>query len=265
MSAAVRIGIIGGNGWLGSAIANAAVAAGVVEPTRLTLSSCSDRRSSFQAPGVCWTRDNGELVDRSDIVVLSVRPQQFTAVEIDARGKLVLSVMAGVPAAAITAHAKTDRVVRAMPNAAARLRKSFTPWFATSATSDEDKALAQQLLAACGEAEEVPRESDIDYCVGLTGAGAAFPALLAQAMIEAALSEGLSPSFARRAAIGVVANASQLLLADGADPSAIVQEMIDYRGTTAAALTTMRAHGFANAVRAGLEAAARQAADMAMG
>lgn len=265
MSVTLRIGIIGGNGWLGNAIANAAVAAGVVEPTRLTLSSRSDRRGSFEAPGLRWTRDNDELVDRSDVVVLSIRPQQFPAVEIDARGKLILSVMAGVPAAVIAARTNANRVIRAMPNAAASIRKSFTPWFATAAASDEDKALAQQLLSACGEAEEVPLETQVDYCAGLTGSGAAFPALLAQAMIEAAISRGLSPSLARRAAIGVVADASQLLRADGADPSQIVQEMIDYRGTTAAALTTMRARGFVDAVRAGLEAAARKAADIGMG
>lgn len=265
MSTTVRIGIIGGNGWLGDAIANAVVAAGIVEPTRLTLSSRSDRRGPFEAPGVCWTKDNDELVDRSDVIVLSVRPQQFPAVEIDARGKLVVSVMAGVPAAAIAARTHANRVIRAMPNAAASLRKSFTPWFATAMATEGDKALAQQLLSACGEAEAVPLESHVDYCVGLTGSGAAFPALLAQAMIDAAVSQGLSPSFARRAAISVVADASQLLRADGADPAQIVQEMIDYRGTTAAALTTMRARGFGDATRSGLEAAALKAAEMTAG
>jgi hypothetical protein len=39
--------------------------------------------------------------------------------------------------------------------------------------------------------------------------------------------------------------------------------MIEYRGATAAALTAMRTHGFADAVQAGLESAARAAADIA--
>jgi pyrroline-5-carboxylate reductase len=264
MSRVVRIGIIGGNGWLGGAIAKAIVAAGILEPTQLTLSGRSGRRGS-SLPGVNWTRDNNELVDHSDVIVLSVRPQQFEGVAIKADGKLVLSVMAGVPAAVVSAHTQAARIVRAMPNAAASLRKSFTPWFATAAATNQDKAFAQRFFSACGEAEQVQQESDIDYCAGLTGSGAAFPALLAQAMIEAALSRGFSPSFARRAAIGVVAGASQLLRADDGDPSQIVQEMIEYRGTTAAALTAMRTHGFVDAVHAGLESAARAAADIAAG
>ena len=38
MTIEARIGIIGGTGWLGSAIAQAAIASGAVDPTRLTLS-----------------------------------------------------------------------------------------------------------------------------------------------------------------------------------------------------------------------------------
>ncbi|UXN66243.1 NAD(P)-binding domain-containing protein (plasmid) [Phyllobacterium sp. A18/5-2] len=43
-----------------------------------------------------WTRDNSELVKKSDVVILSVRPGDWSAIDIDASGKLVVSVMAGV-------------------------------------------------------------------------------------------------------------------------------------------------------------------------
>jgi len=263
MTIEARIGIIGGTGWLGSAIAKAAIASGAVDPTRLTLSGRSDKRGAAEMPRVHWTRDNGDLVDRSDVVVLSVRPDQFPGVQIDARGKLVVSVMAGVPARAIAERTGTEEVVRAIPNAAAGIRRSFTPWYATPPVSMENKRLVQTLFEACGEAAEVPLEAHIDYCVGMTGSGAAFPALLAQAMIAHAVAQGLSPDFAQRAAKGVVAGASQLLAGEQGDPAQIVQAMIDYRGTTAAALQTMIDRGFTESVAAGLEAAAATAAAMA--
>src|ERR1700722_13886546 len=93
-----RIGIIGGNGWLGHAIAEAAVAMGLIEPSHLTLSSRSGQRGESEIPGAYWTKDNIELANRSDAIILSVRPEQFPDVQIDARGKLVISVMAAVPA-----------------------------------------------------------------------------------------------------------------------------------------------------------------------
>jgi len=261
MTIEARIGIIGGTGWLGSAIAKAAIASGAVDPTRLTLSGRSDKRPDI--PGVHWTRDNQDLVERSDDVVLSVRPDQFPDVQIEARGKLVVSVMAGVPARAIAERTGADEVVRSIPNAAAAIRRSFTPWYATPPVSAENKRLVQTLFDACGEAAEVPLEAHIDYCVGMTGTGAAFPALLAQALIAHAVAQGLPHDFAQRAAKGVVAGASQLLAGEEGDPAQVVQTMIDYRGVTAAALQTMIDRGFTDAVAAGLDAAAAKAAALA--
>lgn len=260
-----RIGIVGGNGWLGNAIAATAVAKGCVDPARLTLSGRSESRGAVAIPGASWTKDNRELVERSDVVVLSVRPDQFAEVDVEAHGKLVISVMAGVPARTIADRTGAEEVVRSIPNAAAAVGRSFTPWFATPAVTADNKHLVQALFETCGEAAEVPLESHIDYCVGLTGSGAAFPALLAQAMIDHAVMRGLPESFARRAAKGVVAGASQLLAGEDGDPSRVVQEMIDYRGTTAAALQTMIDRGFAEAVAAGLDAASAKAAGMAPG
>lgn len=265
MSIEARIGIIGGNGWLGNAIAQAAVASGAVKAERLMLSGRSELGAAGQIPGAGWTKDNAELVDNSDVVVLSVRPEQFSGVSVDASGKLVVSVMAGVTAQVIAERTGATEVVRSIPNAAAAIRRSFTPWFATPPVTAGSKALVQKLFDACGEGAEVPQESHIDYCVAMTGSGAAFPALLAEALAIHATQQGLPHSFAVRAAKGVVAGASQLFAGGEVDTAALVQEMIDYRGTTAAALQTMLDQGFNRTVAAGLEAATAKAAALAEG
>lgn len=257
-----RIGIIGGNGWLGSAIAKAAVTSGAVTPDCLTLSGRSDKRGAAEISGARWTRNNRELVESSDVVMLSVRPEQFPDVDIDARGKLVISVMAGITAQTISERTRTAEVVRSIPNAAAAIRHSFTPWFATKSVSTEGKRLVQSLFEACGEAAEVPLEAHIDYCVGMTGSGAAFPALLAEALIAHAVEQGLPRSFAEHAARSVVTDASQLFAGAQGDTAEIVRTLIDYRGTTASALQTMLDHGFNDTVAAGLEAALTKASEL---
>src|SRR5262249_6432365 len=153
---------------------------GLINPSHLVLSARSEYRGAVEIRGAYWTKDNAELTERSDIVILSVRPDQFSAVKINARGKLLVSLMAGVPTRRIADQTNADRVVRAMPNAAVTIRRSFTPWFATAAVSAEERQTVQDLFTTCGDADEVALESHIDYCVGLTGSGAAFPALLAQ-------------------------------------------------------------------------------------
>ena len=263
MALTQRIGVIGGNGWLGGALIRAAVSTGLVDPERLTISSRSKNKGSAADINTRWTHDNTELVEQSDVVILSVRPIQFRSVKVDLREKLVLSVMAGVSCKTIADQTNATTIVRSMPNAAAVIGQSFTPWFATPEVGREAKALAQAFFEASGEAAEVPLESHIDYCAGLTGSGAAFPALLAEAMIAHAAAQGIPRDFAQRAAKKVVSGASQLFAGASGDTGVIVKEMIDYRGVVAAALQAMLERGFMEAVAAGLDAASAKAATIA--
>ncbi|MBS7663505.1 NAD(P)-binding domain-containing protein [Pseudomonas lalucatii] len=256
MAQAMTFGIIGGGGWLGRAIGGAMLEKGVLAPAGLILSSRSGRIEGFAAwPGVRMTRDNRELAASADIIVLSVRPEQFADVHIDAADKLVISFMAGVSVDTLSARTGSRRVIRAMPNAAAEIGQCYTPWFATEAVSAADKAFTQAMFEACGGADEVASEADLDYLTGLVGSGAAYPALLAEAMLGHALARGIPRQVAENAVRGVVVGASQLLGRDGMPPAAMVQAMLDYRGTTAAGLQAMLDAGFGRAVEAGLDAA----------
>lgn len=251
-----RVGIVGGNGWLGSAIGRAMLEAGVIEAAMLCVSSRGGSAPSFAAwPGVEIVSDNAWLAEHSDVIVMSVRPQQFPAVKLDARGKLVVSVMAGVDTRTLAERCGTDRVVRAMPNAAAEIGLSYSPWFAGSAVTAADKAFVRTMFEACGTTDEVADEAAIDYLTALSGSGPAFPGLLANAMLSHALASGLDRDVATRAVLAVVADAGRMLRRDGAGPQETVRAFLDYRGTTAAGLQAMIGHGFEQAVHAGLDAA----------
>lgn len=257
---ALRIGVIGGGGWLGSAIANAVLAAGIAKPHDLALSyrsTCPDR-----FPGAFWTSDNQALVDRSDIIVLSVRPDDWADLAVDADGKLVISVMAGVRLAALCDRHHTRRVVRTLPNAAAEVRSSYTPWIATSDVDDADRAAVRTIFDACGVQDEVRTEAEIDYLTGLTGSGPAFPALLAEAMMADALAHGLDRKVAQRAVNTVLVGTGRLLEQRDDCPTETVQTFLDYRGTTAAAIEEMLSAGFGSAVTGGLAAAFKKSVRM---
>lgn len=253
MSFPLTIGIVGGAGWLGRSIAASILNAGVVEPSNLTLSY---RRSRIEQFGDSfWTMDNQELADRSDIIIVSVRPQDWPSLSLDANGKLLLSVMAGIRLTDLCARHNTERAVRTLPNAAAEVSLSYTPWIASSGATEEDRAVTRSILDACGEEDEVASERDIDYLTGLTGSGPAFPALLAAAMMNHAMEHGLAETVARHAVLATLTGTGRLLEQHPESPADIVKTFLDYRGTTAAAIEEMRASGFDTAVRNGLEAA----------
>ncbi|MDX8466085.1 pyrroline-5-carboxylate reductase dimerization domain-containing protein [Mesorhizobium sp. VK23B] len=260
MSASFRLGIVGGAGWLGSAIAGAALAAGVVRAQDLALSYRSAKPDRF--PGAFWTNDNLALADRSDVITLSVRPQDWPSLELDAKGKLVISVMAGIRLAEIGEKHGTRRIVRTLPNAAAEVAKSYTPWIASDDATEDDRAIVRAIFEACGVQDEVASERDIDYLTGLTGSGPAFPALLANAMMRDAVAFGLAPDIARRAVNTVLTGTGRLLELNDASPADTVEAFLDYRGTTAAAIETMREAGFDEAVAKGLAAAFLKSIEM---
>lgn len=260
MSGSLRIGIVGGGGWLGGAIAGSILDAGLTTPESLALSYRSQQSDRF--PKAFWMTDNQALADRSDVIILSVRPQDWTSLAVQADGKLVISVMAGIRLSALSERHKAARVVRTLPNAAAEVGKSYTPWIGSIGVSDDDRAIVRAIFDACGTQDEVASESDIDYLTGLTGSGPAFPALLAAAMMKDAIAHGLPEDIARRAVNTVLTGTGQLLERRDQSPNEIVEAFLKYRGTTAAAIEHMRAAGFDGAVAKGLEAAFRKSVSM---
>jgi pyrroline-5-carboxylate reductase len=257
---AFTIGVIGGAGWLGGAIAAAVLDAGVTQPQGLSLSYRKQRPDRF--PNAFWTPDNQALVDRSDVIVLSVRPADWPELKVNTGGKLVISVMAGIPMSALCEHHQTQRVVRSLPNAAAEVRKSYTPWITAADTNDDDRAIVRAIFDACGVQDEVRTEAEIDYFTGLTGSGPAFPALLAKAMMDDALLHGLDRDIARRAVNMLIIGAGRLLERHDECPCDTVRAFLEYRGTTAAAIDEMRTAGFDTAIARGLGAALRKSVTM---
>jgi len=253
-----RIGIIGGTGWLGAAFASAMLDGAFIAPQQLWLSNRSGSHPLAETGAQLMT-ENQALVDACQVVIISVRPEQLEALDIDASGKLVISLMAGVSAQVISQVTGATKVVRAMANAAVEIKQSFTPWHCASELTADEQGFVQQLLECVGTASRVPTEDGIDYLSALSGTGPAFPALLLTALTRQAMAAGIPADVAERAARGVVIGASRLL--ENNDPQAMIDSLVGYRGVTAAALQSLTDAGFDNligqAVHAGAEVARR--------
>lgn len=251
-----NIGIIGGTGWLGGGIARSLLATGSALPTQLWLSNRTGRRTGFEIwKEVKVTQDNQILVGQCDTLILSVLPQDFPGLNIVADRHLVISMMAGIPSAAIAEATGAQRIVRALPNAAAEVGLSYTPWYAAPAVTEADRAQVQSLFGACGKTDEVPNEDQIDYFTGLTGSGPAFPALFAQIMIEDATRRGIVPAVAERAVRQLFLGAGQVIAQSEQTPAEQVKAFVDYDGTTAAGLKAMIESSLSQHISVGLQAA----------
>jgi pyrroline-5-carboxylate reductase len=260
MASAETIGIVGGSGALGGAIARALLRQGCVAPERLWISNRSGASAGFEDwPGVRFTTRNQDLAEACAVVLLSVPPQSASAMEIDAPDRLVVSVMAGVTIARIAQLTGARRVVRAMSSPAADIALAYSPWCASAAVSAEDRDTVRALFAACGLTDEVPNEDQIDHFTALTGPVPGFVAYYADCMVAYAVKRGIDPAIAERALRQLFHASGRVLATSPASPGAEVQAMIDYAGTTAAGLEAMQDSPLAASIERGLEAAYRKA------
>ncbi|MBT2294686.1 pyrroline-5-carboxylate reductase family protein [Pseudomonas fluorescens] len=230
------VGIIGGTGWLGGSIAKAVLAKGLLPAANLVISNRSGNHPLAQQ-GACLVADNQALVDRSEVVIIAVRPEHFASLNINATGKTVISLMAGISAQTIAAQTSASAVVRAMPNAAVEIGQSFTPWYCFAPIEATTRSLVQRVFECVGTAAEVQQEDFIDYLSALSGTGPAFPALLMAALANQAMAAGIPCDIAQLAAKNVVVSSSQLLASHDAQP--MIDALMAYRGVTAGALQAM--------------------------
>ncbi|QPM89175.1 pyrroline-5-carboxylate reductase family protein [Pseudooceanicola algae] len=258
------IALVGASGWLGRYIGPALLANGLTDAEHFHALNRSGPSNAYTAWPVAWHHDLAEAPS-PDVVILSLRPDDFRAGNFHCPDALVISVMAGVLAAEIAEKTGASRIIRALPNALAEVGQSYTPWTAAAAAGEADKSLARAIFSGIGTEAEVPGEAQIDVMTALSGAGPAYAALLATALIKAAESQGLSPSLARGAAENLVCNAALLLKGRIAEAPDIVQSFIDYDGVIAEGLRTTRAAGHDESIAKGLEAALVKVRQMNLG
>ena len=258
-----RIGIIGGTGMLGGAIAQGLLDRKAVPAADLWVSNRSGSRAGLeQFPQVNVTTDNAELSEACEIIILSLPPALAREIALSVPERLVISVMAGVTIEELQAITGSDRVIRAMSSPAAAIGLAYSPWVATTAVTAADRDWVARIFEACGTTDEITEEGHLDMFTAMTGPVPGFVALYAQCMADHAVRSGIDPAIADRAVRQLFFSAGAMLAHGAATPADHVRQMIDYAGTTAAGLIAMKNSGIARAISDGLDAAAEKARNM---
>ncbi len=257
------IGIIGGTGMLGSAILGALLGSKAFEHSNIWISNRSGDAPEFgHSSDIHVTKDNQELVDGSDIIILSVPPAHFADIDLYASDKLVISVMAGVTIEELKSKTSAIRVVRAMSSPAASLSLAYSPWVASAEITPKDRNTVNDIFVSCGATDEIFDEEQIDHFTAMTGPVPGFVAYFAKCMVDHATGQGIMPDVADRAVRQLFLAAGTMLANGDASPADHVRWMVEYSGTTAAGLTAMLDSPLSKAISDGLLAAADRAKSM---
>jgi len=167
-----------------------------------------------------------------------------------------LSIMAGVSTRRIAAALGTRRVVRAMPNLAATIKKSTTVLTALPEARDAgDLAFAEGLFATVGSVHPLD-EALFDAFTAMSASAPAYLALVAEALADGGVRMGIPREAALRFAAEVLEATGALLSAK--HPALLKDEVASPAGTTIYGLKEIEEAGVRGAlIRAVAAATAR--------
>jgi len=258
-----------GAGNMAEALVKGLLRANVAQPQEII---CSDRREErgpelIERYRVQYTRSNLEAVKKADIVVLSVKPQimnkllEEIAPALDTR-KLVISIAAGVPIAAIERKVGHGvRIVRTMPNTPALVGAGATALVAGEHATAEDLHQARALFDAIGKSVIVD-EPLLDAVTGLSGSGPAYIFLVIEALSDAGVKVGLPRATAQDLAAQTVLGSAKLLIETGEHPGRLKDQVTSPGGTAIAGLHTLEAGGLRTTLMDAVEAATKRSREL---
>lgn len=179
-----------------------------------------------------------------NLLILAVKPQLLHDVAGQLSGRLdgeplVISILAGIETATLRERL-SPRVVRAMPNLPVRIGQGTTALFGGSG---DDRAIAEALMAAAGQAHWIDDEALFDAVTGVSGSGPAYLFRMIEALAAAGAAAGLPSDLAADLALDTVTGAAALAARREASPADLRAQVTSPNGTTAAGLAVLDGDG----------------------
>ncbi|MYN12101.1 pyrroline-5-carboxylate reductase [Pusillimonas sp. TS35] len=229
-------------------------------------------RERWRKQGTTVAAAADETLASRNVWILAVKPQSLKEAVLACKpwlreDTLVISIAAGISAATLSRwlgepERPWTRLVRCMPNTPALIGEGATGVMALKGVTQEDRAVAQQMLGAVGKVVWVDTDAHIDAVTALSGSGPAYVFLFLEALIQGGVAQGLTPEQARTLAFATLAGATELA-ALSPEPLATLRDRVTSKGgTTAAALDVFGREGFSGIVMQAMDAARDRAADM---
>ena len=264
-----RIAVVGG-GRIGEALIAGLRDAGTSPSDIVVIEAVEDRANELAKKYSILATSLDIGCEGADVIVVAVKPGDVPAV-VDRIGQaisdsvhesIVVSLAAGVPTQVLENKLSAGSpVVRVMPNTAMLVGQGVSALSKGRFARDEHVEQVVTIMESVG-AVVVVAESQMDAVTAVSGSGPAYFFLLAEAMVDAGVEQGLPRDVALKLATGTALGAGAMLMGDDG-PGELRYNVSSPGGTTAAAIRRLEAGGFRAAVANAVEAAAARSLELA--
>ena len=267
-----KLGFIGG-GNMAEAMVRGLITASFIDPKNILVADLvSEKLDKLRRDyKIRVTGDNRELAEKSDVIILAVKPQVVKALvtgrdELVSSKKLVISVVAGVSIRTIEEFLQLDDskkvgVVRTMPNTPALVQSGVTALAPCKHVSKKDLQVAHRIFEAIGKTVDV-NESHLDAVTGLSGSGPAYIYMIIEALSDAGVKMGLSRHVANILTMQTVMGSAKLAIESGMHPGELKDMVTSPGGTTLSGLHALEAGGLRTTLMDAVEAATNRSAEL---
>ncbi len=203
-----------------------------------------------------------KLLDGFDItnkiIILCVKPANVEEVGTKLQGDaaVLYSVLAGTTLEKLHTNFTAKSYVRAMPNLAASVGASMTTLTGDTAYKEE----ALMLFSAIGSTRWLASEKEIDIATALAGSGPAYLALIAEALADGAVKQGLKRDDALAIMRGLFDGFGKLI--QDVHPAILKDGVMSPGGTTAAGYSALEEGNVRSACINALEKAYKRATEL---
>ncbi|MBT8217921.1 MAG: pyrroline-5-carboxylate reductase [Acidimicrobiia bacterium] len=256
-----------GAGALGEILAGGLLRAGW-SPDDLSLAARREQRCAElqERLGVVCHLDPVAALEGRRIVVVAVKPKDVATLLDQIAGslsddQLVVSLAAGVPTSVFERGLGDVPVVRAMPNTPALVDEAITAYSPGQYVSEDALKEVASVLEAVGKTVMLD-EHLMDAVTAVSGTGPAYVYLLAEALTDAAIREGLPRHAAQLLVDQTLKGTGALLAETELSPTKLRAQVTSPGGTTAAAVHVLEEGGFRAAIEDAVRAAAQRSREM---
>lgn len=269
-----------GGGNMASAMMGGLVKQGV-PPQLLRVVEINDaNRKRLESQGfVVYAKQETEAILGSDVIVLSVKPQQMKEVaehlgpQLSA-GQIVLSIAAGIRLIDLARWLGCQNtrslgyqnsgfvLVRAMPNTPALIGAGITGLYGISPLTDAQQKRVEAVMIAAGAIVWIRSEEEMDAVTAISGSGPAYFFYFIEALEQAGIELGLPEQTARMLALETALGAARLARESTEAPATLRERVTSKNGTTERALLSMQASHVKEHIIAAVQAAAARSREL---
>lgn len=247
-----------GGGQMGGVVVRHLAATYSPGATVCVIDPSPDTLKSMKQEGIDASASIPEMMKRSPgpkLLVLAVKPGVFMKKESDLvsalstipSDTLALSLMAGVPLEILSQRVPGLRWVRSMTNLALSTGKGMTVLAANSRVNHAEQAFAYSLFSSMGRALWIPEEL-FDAATAIAGSGPGLLALVAEALSDGGVREGLSRETATLLSSWAIFGAGSLLCEKNLTPELLKSKVASPSGTTIEGLSALERQGVRGAL-----------------